>query len=213
LSGLQRLNVFSLPAFRPLGHVELHGLALLQALEAACLDRREVHKNILAILTADEAVAFGVIEPLYCSLFCHVDTGIPFNRFTLERLGGIAGRLLAVEARTAHDRLGLTYTGMVREGVTNRKLIVRNAMLSMPWQGIAKAFLRNRRSPGQAFATVAARRQRWRSCVDLAANRGGGYLPSGERVSLSVAIELKEEREYSWFLDGSDRPALAKEGL
>jgi hypothetical protein len=42
-------------------------------------------------LTADEAIAFGVIEPLYCSLFCHVDTGIPFNQFTLERFGGTAG--------------------------------------------------------------------------------------------------------------------------
>ena len=79
--GLQRLDVFSLPAFGPLGDVKLHRLALLQALEAARLDRREVHKNIFAILTADEAVAFGVIEPLYCSLFCHVGTGVPFNRF------------------------------------------------------------------------------------------------------------------------------------
>jgi hypothetical protein len=106
---LERLNVFSLPALGPLGDVKLHSLALLQALEAACLDRREVHKNILAILTADKAVAFGVVEPLYCSLFCHVDTGVPFNQFTLERFGGIAGRLLAVEARAAHDRFDLTH--------------------------------------------------------------------------------------------------------
>jgi hypothetical protein len=28
-----------------------------------------MHKNIFAILTADETVAFGVVEPLYCSLF------------------------------------------------------------------------------------------------------------------------------------------------
>jgi hypothetical protein len=36
-----------------------------------------VHKNILAALTADEAVALRVVEPLYCSLFCHIDTRIP----------------------------------------------------------------------------------------------------------------------------------------
>jgi hypothetical protein len=36
-----------------------------------------MHKNILAALTADEAVAFGVIEPLHCSLFCHIDTYVP----------------------------------------------------------------------------------------------------------------------------------------
>jgi hypothetical protein len=107
---LERLNVFSLPALRPLGDVELHRLALLQALETACLDRGEVHKNILAILTADEAIAFGVVEPLYCSLFCHVDTGVPFNRFTLERFGGTDGRLLADKARAAHDRFDLTYS-------------------------------------------------------------------------------------------------------
>src|ERR1700674_2094799 len=36
---LQRLYVLSLPALGPFGHVELHRLALLQALEAARLDR------------------------------------------------------------------------------------------------------------------------------------------------------------------------------
>jgi hypothetical protein len=28
-----------------------------------------MHKYILSILTADEAIAFGVVKPLYCSLF------------------------------------------------------------------------------------------------------------------------------------------------
>ena len=36
---LERLDVLSLPALGALGHVELHCLALLQALEAARLDR------------------------------------------------------------------------------------------------------------------------------------------------------------------------------
>jgi hypothetical protein len=70
-------------------------------------------KNIFATLAADEAVAFGVIEPLYCSLFCHVSTSVPFNRFTLEGVGGIAGRRLADVARAAHNRFNLTYIGMV----------------------------------------------------------------------------------------------------
>jgi hypothetical protein len=38
-----------------------------------------VHENVFAILAADKTVAFGVVKPLYCTLF-HV-TGVPFNRF------------------------------------------------------------------------------------------------------------------------------------
>lgn len=72
-----RLYVFSLPALGALRNVELHGLTLLQALEAARLDRREVYKNIFAALTADETIALRVVEPLYCSLFCHIDTRVP----------------------------------------------------------------------------------------------------------------------------------------
>ena len=64
-------NVLRLPAFGAFGHVELDGLAFLQALEAARLNRGEMHENVFAILTADEAVAFGVVKPLHCSLFCH----------------------------------------------------------------------------------------------------------------------------------------------
>src|SRR5215469_7866050 len=88
-------HVFSLPALWALRHVELHGLALLQALEASRLDCREMHKNVFATLATNEAVALGVVEPLHCSLFCHVDTVFPFNRFTLERFGSTKGRLLA----------------------------------------------------------------------------------------------------------------------
>jgi hypothetical protein len=67
--------VLSLQAFGALRQVELHGLTLLKALETSRLDCREMHKNVSATLTANEAVALGVIEPLYCSLFCHVNTG------------------------------------------------------------------------------------------------------------------------------------------
>src|SRR6266403_3170925 len=68
---LDSSNVLRLPALGALGHVELHGLAFLQALESARLNSGEMHENVLAILTADEAVAFGVVKPLHCSLFCH----------------------------------------------------------------------------------------------------------------------------------------------
>src|SRR5712692_1325136 len=68
---LDSSNVLRLPALGALGHVELHGLAFLQALEAASLNSGEMHENVLAILTADETIALGVVKPLHCSLFCH----------------------------------------------------------------------------------------------------------------------------------------------
>src|SRR5450759_1279992 len=64
-------NVLRLPALGALGHVELHCLTFLQALEAARLNSGEMHENVFAILTADETIAFGVVKPLHCSLFCH----------------------------------------------------------------------------------------------------------------------------------------------
>src|SRR5579863_1497376 len=68
---LDCLYVLGLPALGALGHVELHGLAFLQAAEAARLNRGEMHEDVFAILTADKAIAFGVVKPLHCSLFCH----------------------------------------------------------------------------------------------------------------------------------------------
>ena len=60
------------------GDVELHGLPFLQAAKAARLNSGEMHEDILPILTADEAIAFGVVKPLYCSLFCHLIFLFPF---------------------------------------------------------------------------------------------------------------------------------------
>jgi len=73
---LDSLNVFRLPALGTLGHLELHSLSFLQAAKAARLNRREVHENVFAILTADEAVTFGVVKPLYCSLFHFMDVPV-----------------------------------------------------------------------------------------------------------------------------------------
>src|SRR5450432_3513567 len=69
---LDSLDVLGLPALGTLGHVELHGLAFLQAAEAACLNSGKMYENIFAILTADKAKALGVVKPLHCSLFCHL---------------------------------------------------------------------------------------------------------------------------------------------
>jgi putative heme iron utilization protein len=68
---LDSLDVLRLPALGAFGHVELHGLAFLQAAEATSLNRGEMHENVFAILTADKAIALGVVKPLHCSLFCH----------------------------------------------------------------------------------------------------------------------------------------------
>ena len=105
---LERLNILSLPSFGTLGHIELDSLAFLKALETAGLDRREMHKNIFAILTADKAVTLGIIKPLHCSLF-HILYLFPLVLVTLEGVGRNLRRLLAVKARTAHDRFGLTH--------------------------------------------------------------------------------------------------------
>ncbi len=69
---LDSLNVLSLPALGAFGHVELDGLAFLQAAEAAGLNRGEMHEDVFAILAADETIALGVVKPLYCSCFCHL---------------------------------------------------------------------------------------------------------------------------------------------
>ena len=74
---LDRGHVLCLPALGAFGYFELHCLALLQALEAARLNRREMHENIFAGLPADKAVALGVIEPLNCSLFHIVVLFVP----------------------------------------------------------------------------------------------------------------------------------------
>ena len=77
-SALERLYVLCLPALGSLHDVELDRLPFLQAAEALALNRREMNKYILAILPADKAVAFGVVEPLYCSLFHVFVLFVPF---------------------------------------------------------------------------------------------------------------------------------------
>src|SRR5438270_388535 len=66
---LYRFDIFCLPAFGALDHVELHLLTLLQAAEPSRLDGGEMHENILSVLSTDEPIALGIIEPLHRSCF------------------------------------------------------------------------------------------------------------------------------------------------
>jgi hypothetical protein len=75
--GLDGLDVLGLPALRTFYDIELYLLALLQAAKSVRLDGGEVNEHILAVLTADETIAFGIVKPLYCSCF-HGVAFVPF---------------------------------------------------------------------------------------------------------------------------------------
>src|SRR5207302_5854334 len=69
----------------------LHLVVLLQGLEPARLDGREVHEEILAaVIGRDEAEALGVVEPLYgtCIHACFLDIGWKEGR--IRKKGGPA---------------------------------------------------------------------------------------------------------------------------
>jgi hypothetical protein len=60
---------YLLKALRPFRYLELHRLTLLQATKTVAPDRREMHENIFASLTAEKAEALGIVEPFPYSLF------------------------------------------------------------------------------------------------------------------------------------------------
>ena len=82
---LENLNVLSLEAFGAFEHVELDGLAFLQAAESTGLDRAEMHENVLAILAADKPKTLSVVEPLNCYLFHDVLLYLFFSVFCAEK--------------------------------------------------------------------------------------------------------------------------------
>jgi hypothetical protein len=57
----------------------LHFLTLLQALETARLDRRGVHKNIVAIPAADEPWLLALLNHSTVPCPAILNTGFPFN--------------------------------------------------------------------------------------------------------------------------------------
>src|ERR687896_2446493 len=61
-------DVRGLGALRPLNDLERHALTLGQRLVPVHRDRGEVHEDVLATLTLDEAVALLVRKPLHCAL-------------------------------------------------------------------------------------------------------------------------------------------------
>ena len=69
VSYLDRLYVLRLKAFRAFRDIKLYLLALLQAAEAARLNRRKMHEDVFTTLPADEAKALRVVKPLHCSCF------------------------------------------------------------------------------------------------------------------------------------------------
>jgi hypothetical protein len=66
-----------LRTFLPLDDVELHIIALFQSLVTIQLDCRVVDENIWPVITSDESVALGVVEPLdFAFVLSHRD--LPF---------------------------------------------------------------------------------------------------------------------------------------
>ena len=59
-----RAHVCGLQPLRPLGDVELHQLSLVERPVPLHLDRGEVHEDVLAVGTGDEAVPLVRVEPL-----------------------------------------------------------------------------------------------------------------------------------------------------
>ena len=69
LCGLQNLNVFGLPSLGAALHFEADRLTFLQRTEPVRLNGRKMNEYIFAILPGDETKTFGIVKPLYCSLF------------------------------------------------------------------------------------------------------------------------------------------------
>jgi hypothetical protein len=63
------LNIRGLQALRSLLDIELHLIALVQRSVTFTPYRLEVDEHVLAVLTGDEAITLGSVEPFHCSLF------------------------------------------------------------------------------------------------------------------------------------------------
>jgi hypothetical protein len=100
-SGLDRLYVLGLPALGALDYVKLHLLTLLETAESPSLNRREVYKDILAVLAADKTVALGVVKPLYCSCFHGVASFLLFD-VALSCSQNFAGRIMLLSGDTGN---------------------------------------------------------------------------------------------------------------
>jgi len=68
---LQLDYILGLEAFGALRDAEFDLIPFVQGLEAGSLDGRVMNEDVIAGFAADESIAFFVVEPLYCTLFCH----------------------------------------------------------------------------------------------------------------------------------------------
>ena len=174
---LERADVLSLEALRPLGDLKLHTLAFLQTLKTTRLNRREVHKNIFASLPADKTVAFGVVKPLYRALFCHLVMLFLFDRFTLEGSRKSHGQVLLVGKKLLNNRFE-SNAKLEYQRVGARRERVFNSIL---WSVKVSedAFPAAERTPSQTRAKMEKDRI---SCTRRAAG-----IPVGHQCDLSTA--------------------------
>lgn len=79
-SVLGDLYVFRLPAFRSLYNIELDRLTLFEGAESVTLNRRVMNEHVVAIGTADESEALGIVKPFHCSLLHNHSSCCPAYR-------------------------------------------------------------------------------------------------------------------------------------
>ena len=79
-------NRVRLGAFLPLDDVEFDVIALFQSFVAIQLDCRVVNENIWSIITSDESVALGVVEPFHLAFVLSSHRVLPF--LPLKRVDG-----------------------------------------------------------------------------------------------------------------------------
>ena len=63
LSCLDNLNVFSLGAFLPLGHVELNALTFGQGSETRTSDCTKMNEHVGTVVLLNKTKTFGFVEP------------------------------------------------------------------------------------------------------------------------------------------------------
>src|SRR5271166_3723039 len=68
---LDARDVSGLEPLGTLGHIELHGFALIQAPVSRLLDGREMDEHVLPGRALNETVSLGSVEPLDCAFFSH----------------------------------------------------------------------------------------------------------------------------------------------
>ena len=68
LLALGNLYVFGLPAFRSLDNIKLDRLTLFEGAESVTLNGRVMNEHVVAIGSADESEALGIVKPFHCSL-------------------------------------------------------------------------------------------------------------------------------------------------